>query len=62
MASEEGVGICNSDLNEAQYVCSGVRGDGPGASRKAPRGATGVAIPLWTVKGSEGGRLGEELC
>ena len=40
----EGDGNNNWDLNVRQYVCSGVLGEGPGASLTGPRGMTGADI------------------
>jgi len=38
----EGEGISCCDLNVRQYVCSGVRGDGPGASLTGCNDITGT--------------------
>ena len=40
----EGEEIWSCDLNVRQYVCSGVRLDGPGGSFTACKGSTGAAI------------------
>lgn len=40
----EGDGTSSCDLNVRQYVCSGVRGEGPGASLTGCRGSTGADI------------------
>ena len=40
----EGEAIWSCDLNVRQYVCSGVRLDGPGGSLTACKGSTGAAI------------------
>lgn len=40
----EGEGMSNWDLKVRQYVCSGVRGEGPGGSFKGCKEVTAAAI------------------
>lgn len=40
----DGVGTSSWDLKVHQYVCSGVRGEGPGGSLTGGRGSTGADI------------------